>query len=213
MILIYHKRTTFSELRFFYLYPFASLLQSLFAVFVLVFFNDPIAVRVRVQEATINLFTVIEMSFIFYLSMQVLRLQKFKNALKFGFIAFIFSTVLCWLFTDAFLHNAVKIIFIEAILGLLAVSFYFFQLFKLPPTINILNQPAFWINIGILFLFSCTLPLTFLELLNKEFIENNIYFYYINFVSYSILYFFIIRASFCRQTTEKHASDQIWIGA
>ena len=211
IILIYLKRTTFSELKYFYLYPFASLLQTIFAIYGVVFVKVPISLQA--QEATINLFTVIEMSFIFYLSMQVLRLQKLRVALKYGFITFLFSTILCWLFTDAFLHNAVKIIFMEAIVGLLAICFYFIQLFKLPPTINILNEPAFWINIGILFLFSCTLPLTSLELLDKEFIEHNYYFYHINFISYSILHLFIIRASFCRQTRELCVPDHIRISA
>jgi hypothetical protein len=82
---------------------------------------------------------------------------------------------------------------------LIPTFFYFFQLFKLSPTLNLFDQPTFWINIGILFAFSCTLPLTILEYFNQKFVYSNFYFYYINFISYSALYVAIIRAYCCQR--------------
>lgn len=46
--------------------------------------------------------------------------------------------------------------------GLIVVAlciYYFFELFQLSRTVNLLRQPAFWICSGLLFYYSCTFPL------------------------------------------------------
>lgn len=42
--------------------------------------------------------------------------------------------------------------------------YYFFELFKLPKAVNLINEPAFWICSGLLFFYSCSFP--FLGLVN-----------------------------------------------
>jgi len=67
---------------------------------------------------------------------------------------------------------AVNILFIQkadsfhtitySIGGLIIVAlciYYFFELFQITPTMNLLRQPAFWICSGLLFYYSCTFPL------------------------------------------------------
>ena len=146
------------------------------------------------MEVSVNIFVVAEVILLYNLFFRVINLQKLRVILKTSLVIFIFYTTTMLVFTDALLMNATKIIVGEAFLILISICLYFIQLFKLPPTLSQFTQPAFWIVIGVLFVFSCTLPLTILEFLAQNYIKGNLYFYYINFICYSVLFLFIIRA-------------------
>ena len=196
----YLKKDKFRELRYFHVYLLASFCQTALLILSVLFFQKKI--RILIGEMSINLFAVVEISFFYWLALHVLERPHLKSILKYTFSAFMLYTFLSWLSTDAFFRYSVRTIIPETIVGLMIAGFYFLQSFNIAVKISLFDQPAFWINLGVLFLFSCTLPLTCLELLNKDFVHNNFYFYFINFISYSVLYLFIIRGYLCNRFNE-----------
>lgn len=92
-----------------------------------------------------------------------------------------------------------KVYTVEAVILLLLCSFYYFELFRKKPSVNLKNEPAFWISTGLLFFMACTLPFSFLD--------NYIAYYYPHLhrvlypifdVFYILLFAMLIKACLCR---------------
>ena len=83
--------------------------------------------------------------------------------------------------------------------AMLPACLYFINLLNVPASQNLFDQPMFWINVGLLFTFSCILPLNILEFFSQKYLFANFDLYYINYVSYAINYFFIARAYACKR--------------
>ena len=201
------NRKRFSELRYFHFYPIAGLIQTITFITSAIYVENRI--KFKVIESSINIFTILEVILIYHLGFQIIKVRKLRNVLIFFLFSFFLYALLTWGFTNAFLINSSRMFPIESLVVLIPTCFYFFQLFKLPPTFNLFNQPAFWINIGILFAFSCTLPLSTLEFFNKKFIDSNFYFYYINFISYSFLYLSIAKGYCCRKKSSYEFDTEV----
>ena len=83
---------------------------------------------------------------------------------------------------------------------LLAMSLYYFkELFRKPPDLNLKNDPVFWISTGALFFFACTLPYSWVEnFIGRNYFELYDAFYSIFYIFYILLFIMIIRAYLCK---------------
>ena len=198
----FYNRKKFPELKFFHFYPLAGICQTLASFISMLFLNS----SERTSEASINIFSLTELILIYDLALRTMKIEKLRYSLKILLIAFSGYVLINWAFTAQFYHSA-EIIPYEEVLILIPTSLYFFQLFKLPATFDLLQSPAFWINIGIFFMFSCTGPLSILEYFYPNFVHLNHNFYYINFVSYTVLYLFIVKGYMCIRKDKIEASQ------
>ncbi len=101
-----------------------------------------------------------------------------------------------------------KVYTIEGVILLALCVFYFFELFKKLPFLNLRNEPAFWISTGLLFFMACTLPFSFLENYIGNYLPH-LYdlLYPIFYVFYILLFATITRAYLCKPMKSKFASD------
>ncbi len=192
----YRRKNKFKELKYFYLYPIASLAQTIFSLVVVGCLDGKI--ESKCMHISVEVFLFLEVLLIYNFSSNVIKMNSHRLILKVFFIAFLFYSIGILFFTDT-IFNSGKIITAETCIIILSVCFYFIELFRLPPTLNIMDEPAFWINIGVLFLFSCTLPSVVLMYLVDMYILSDSYYYFINFMGYSVLFLFIIRGYLCRK--------------
>jgi len=88
---------------------------------------------------------------------------------------------------------------VEGVILFMICLFYFIEFFKKPPTLNLKNEPVFWISTGALFFFAGTLPYSVLE---NHIIRNyrDVYYpsYSIFYIFYILLFLMIIRAYLCK---------------
>jgi hypothetical protein len=206
-IISFIHRKKFQELKYFHIYPLAGLGQSIFFIISVCSFDKVIGHKII--EASVNIFTLIEVGLFYHLSFQSITIKYFKQIIRFSLLTFGIYCSILWIFTNAFTHNSSRLFPIEGIIILIPICFYFINLFKLPPTLNLFNQPSFWINIGMLFAFCCIFPLNLLEYFLQKFVNTNFYFYYINFVSYAVLYFFVTRAYLCKIEVKERMEPNI----
>ena len=154
-----------------------------------------------------NFFTVIEFCFYLWIISLIISNSRIKKIIR---ITLIFYA----------LASSVNIIFIQkmkafhtgsyAIGCLLIVGvcvYYFFELFKLPKSVKLKNNPAFWICSGLLFFYCCGFPLygmfNFLSGISKLIIKN---FYSIIIILNIFLYSLFTIAFLCRLKTRKYTS-------
>ena len=198
----FNNRKRFSELKFFHFYPIAGISQTLTIVINALFLNG----NGRVIEASIGIFSLIEVILIYDFALRVTQITAWKYILKLLLIAFCIFTIISWAFASQFYHSS-KIIPYDEVLILIPTCSYFFQLFKSPASCDLQNTPAFWINIGVFFVLSCTFPLSILDYFYPKFVLSNMDFYYINFISYTFLYLLIIKGYLSKTNSDSVASQ------
>jgi hypothetical protein len=191
------NRRKFKELNFFHWYPIVALLQSTVSLtsMVLGLYNSYDLISI-----SISLFVVFEFLCIYFFAFRIVRLKRPKILLKVVFSAFLLYVLFMWTFDNAF-HRHYQVFFIQASILLLPSLLYFYQIFVLPIRINPVNEPAFWINVGILFFSSSTIPLFILENYSRDFISHNRYLYSISYTAYGVFFLLICKAYLCKVTT------------
>lgn len=200
------KRNKFKELKWLFIYPLFSSIQTILDFLVGYVFNEiPTESRSLTHSYSINFFLAIEFFSIYlyiYLSTEA---DKFKKILGVLFVLYFLIILISWFVYKGLSKYPFNLIFIQAFLILLLAIIRLIDLFKNTPTINLFNTPSFWIIIGSLFYFLCTLPIyiarNFVFLADGYAIENGIY--SINFICYSIFFLLIIRAYLCKPTAKQ----------
>ena len=196
------RRNASNALRNFHYYPIAGCLQSTMTFVAIILLGDNSFIITR---CTISLFVVIEFLAIYLLEFRIIVLPPERLLLKVLFAGFIIYVIYMWVFTEAF-YRYYQTFFIQSLVLLVPVILYFLQTLRLPSSEDLRNQPAFWVNIGILFLFSSSIPLFLLEIDSRQFITHNRYLYSINYMAYGIFYLFICKAYLCRTVTRLNYS-------
>ena len=192
----YRHRHKFAELKYFHLYPIASLTQGIFAC-ATVGLLDPNTAW-KYSRISIMIFIFLEAILLYNFFSNAIKVNSLKFILKALFIGFFIFSIAIFVLTNTFL-NSEMIITGETCVVILSVCLYFKQLFRMPASHEIIEEPAFWINIGVLFVFSCTLPAMTLSFFGQGSILSDSYAFIINFVGYSVLFLFIIRGYLCRK--------------
>ena len=195
----YHHRNKFNELKYFHLYPIASLLQGIFSLLAVSSLDANRAWTF--SRVSVVVFVFLEALLLYNFFSNTIKIKSFKIILKVLFIAFLLYSIAVFALTKTFLNSGM-IITGETTIVILSVCLYFVQLFRIPASQDILGKPAFWINIGILFVFSCTFPAIALSFFGQGFILSYSYFFFINFMGYSVLFLFIIRGYLCKREQE-----------
>ena len=152
-----------------------------------------------------NFFTVFEFCFYLWVISLIISNKQIKKISRITIVLFMSIAL-------------VNIIFIQRMRAfhtvtyafgcLLIVAFcicYFFELFKLPKSVKLKNNPAFWICSGLLFFYCCGFPLygmfNFLSGISKLIIRN---FYSIIIILNIFLYSLFTIAFLCRIKTRKY---------
>jgi hypothetical protein len=116
-------------------------------------------VRGDASHAMYNFFSVLEFTFYLFVLGEIIRNTRIKRLVRYTI----------WLYDVLALGN---IIFIQKIYGFPALTYalgcllivivciyYFFELFQLPHSLALTQQPAFWICSGLLFFYCCSFPI------------------------------------------------------
>ena len=199
----YRKRKKFAELRLYYLYPISALAQIL-AFFIAALLCGRKAAYM-LSESSVNIFLFVEVGLYYLISFRAIR-NSFQRAIILTLAAsFLVSCAYLWTTTNSFFHNSERLAPLEALIMLIPSCIYFLNLFRLPASINLFDQPIFWINIGVLFTFFCILPINLLEYFMSKFVTRNLDLYYsIIYFCYTVNYFFVARAYLCQPNAQVH---------
>src|SRR5215204_1550762 len=198
-VLGFVHRKKFPELKFMALYPMASLFQGLFTYYSWISENSTLS---RADIISESLFIFFEFIIIFSFFDKVIILKKFKLYIRIIFVLHIVFILLMWTFTEAFHKHVYKTYLADSLCILSFCFLYFFQLFKLPPESNLLNSPSFWVTLGCLFYFSCTIPLFFADSILIA-LPHYYTLYSINFLAYTVLFLSISKAFLCNPVLRK----------
>ena len=152
-----------------------------------------------------NFFTVFEFCFYLWVISLIISNKKVKKIIRFTLLIYVFSAIMNILFIQKMkmFHT------VTYSLGcLLIVSFciyYFLELFRLPKSVKLKNDPAFWICSGLLFYYCCGFPLfgliNFVNGLPRLIIKN---FQTIVTIMNIFLYSLFTIAFLCRIKTRKY---------
>jgi hypothetical protein len=135
-------------------------------------------------------------SLLFY---KVIKSRLTKTIISSTMIIFPLACVLYWIKFKTITINPYDLSVIEILYLVSICLVYFFELFKLPPTRKLTNEPEFWFLTGILLYLVCLLP----NCLMLQFIPlNDLYQYDILemavFVACILLNIFFTKASLCK---------------
>lgn len=196
------NRKKFRTIRHFYLYPLASFIQmvAFHAAYITGF---DLKTQNAIAYWTVNIFLLVEFLMISHFFLTVLKSPTMKAILYTISILYLALVCYLWFQETGPLKNAKNLFIPEAIVLLTLCILYFIELFTRPLTIKLSEDFNFWISLGVMFYFGCTLPL-FLVLkldLNTIYFEST-YVYFINYICYSIFFLLIARAYLCREKNE-----------
>lgn len=180
-----------------------------------IFFITPVLPRdliayskvITVEELSDYIFTSVEFLLFYFYFKKILRSSFYKQVLT--IICYLFLSIVCTiLFHDLILFRKVQTSSVGFLFNIQAVSllipsiFYYFEIFRSEPTLDLLQDPSFWIATGLCFFMISTLPFS---LLLNNFYKSNIVVYYnlftVFYVFYIILFSMIIRAYLCKPKT------------
>jgi hypothetical protein len=200
-IIGYFNRQKFKYLRLFPVYALVSAIQILISL-ACVFFRIP-TFR-HIINYSVLIFVIIEF-FVFYnFLFQVIKNKHFKRSMQIMQTASIsFGLYICLDFPDS---NTIPLSFniVNSTLLFIPCLFFFYEVFKTPPSTSLANQPSFWIIIGFAFMIICTLPFNLLEtyfLINMTDLYNQIC--TLSYVFYCLIFFLICKAFLCKPIITK----------
>jgi hypothetical protein len=123
-----------------------------------------------------NFFTVIEFCFYLWIINRIVNNVKIKMAIKTTLLVYAAIAII----NIVFIQKIQRFHSVTYAFGCLIIVtfciYYLFELFKLPKSVKLKNNPAFWICSGLLFFYCCGFPLfgltNFLNGISKLIINN-----------------------------------------
>ena len=191
-------RNKYFALSNFHWYPIAALVQSLICLTAFGIWGH---IPQKIQYITINIFEVIEFLFIYSFCLRTLTFKLFRKIVKALLVVFFLYLLFMWIFMNAF-NKYYEVYIAQSTFLLVPPVLFFLQTLKLPSNNTLLDEPAFWINIGILFFFSSTIPLFVLEAYFRNFINQNDALFSISYIAYGVFFLLITKAYLCKPTTK-----------
>lgn len=195
----YRKRH--KELSHLFIYSFASLLQNTISVIIIGKTIFTFNITSKVESISIHIFIILEFFCIYFFFLKTSIITGLgKKMLPIFIMPFLYFYLSKWITKENFLKNISDTYFLDSCFILLPCFIYLFQLFAKPPTLNLLNEPSFWFNAGILIYLTLTLPVFFMiDFFRKKPMQPAIN--DINFIGYCIVFSFLIRAYLCKPKT------------
>jgi hypothetical protein len=151
-----------------------------------------------INDSSIHMFIVLEFTCIYFFFLKTSILSLFtKKILVIGLFTGLCTYFILFITLESFVHDFDKIYFWESCLILLPCFIYIYQLFAKPPILDLLKEPSFWFNVGILIFFTLTLPVFFMidyfENKHLRALVNGI-----NYCGYLIIFSFLIKGYLCK---------------
>jgi hypothetical protein len=153
--------------------------------------------------------TILEFAVFFFFIKKIIGSDKIRKALSplwpmfssYALIYFLYYIIIHGQIDQHFLQN---IFTVQATLLIISCLFYFFDLFKRPPVLDLLILPSFWVVTGLAFFMICTLPFTiFGNYLVKVNNELYVQLFGIFEIFYCLLFIMIIKAFLCIPVTPR----------
>ena len=123
-----------------------------------------------------NFFTVFEFCFYMYVVSLIITSKKMKKTIMVVIMLYTLISVINIIFIQEMRKFHTVTYAFGCLLIVATCVYYFFELFKLPKSPKLKNNPAFWICSGILFFYCCSFPLfglsNFLSDISKLIIKN-----------------------------------------
>ena len=152
-------------------------------------------------------FTTLEFVFYLYVLSCIVSNPKMRSVIRYTLVLNAFIAVIDIFFIQKNGFNSIAYSF-SCLLVISFSIFYFFELFRNPQSKRIINEPEFWICLGLLFYYCSTLPvfgvITVFFTVSQRVI--NILFILLNIMNI-ILYTFFIIAFLCRVRIRKYISQ------
>ena len=153
-----------------------------------------------------NFFTVFEFCFYLWVISHIISNKSVKKIIRIVVILYVPVAIINIIFIQNKMGEFHTVTYAFGCLLIVAFSiYYFFELFKLPKSVKLKNNPAFWICSGLLFFYCCGFPLygltNFLIGISKLIIKN---FYSIITILNIFLYSLFTIAFLCRIKTRKY---------
>lgn len=200
LVIGFKLKNKFPALNIFYLYPLASLLQSATSLIIYDTHNRfNLKNYISVTNAATNVFMLAEFLLIYHFFQKVLLSKSIKQILRVITAVYIIILITDWFFYKEFFNWSTYILVAQAVLILVPALYYFFDLFKNPVVPDLLKTYSFWISLGVVIYFSCTLPIFLFKnfAYNEKGLLTEANLYSINSICYGIFFLLITKAYLC----------------
>jgi hypothetical protein len=149
-LFVYLRVNKVSYLKWFPLFLFSTVVIECVALY--------LANKGQSNTALYNFFTLFEFSYYIILISQAINNRKAKRILYSVVTIYLLITLFNILFIQKNVFHSITYS-LGCLLVVACSVYYFFELFKQPKSSSLLREPAFWICTGLLFYYSCSLPL------------------------------------------------------
>jgi hypothetical protein len=106
-----------------------------------------------------NIFTTLEFVFYFWMLRQIIKNSIAQKIILYCLCLYpvlVLTAILFWI-KPGYFHAPTYAL--GCLLVVAICIYYFFELFQLPHSVNLIREPAFWICSGLLFFYSCSFPI------------------------------------------------------
>lgn len=152
---IYKKKNRELYLKFFVIFLVLSVFIELFASFLL---------QIKKQENTLflfNIFGAFEIVFYIWAIRETIRNKKAKKIMLFVLLFYpVAALINIFFFQGKHGHGFHSFTYaLGCLLIVISCIYYFYELFLIPYSVNLLRQPSFWICTALLFFYAFTYPI------------------------------------------------------
>lgn len=198
-----------------YFIPKSSIYLKLFPPFLLATFLVEMfalyLITIKQSNVTLfNFFTTFEFCFYLWIISLIISNKKMKKIIRITLVIYAFTAIINILFIQKMKMFHTVTYSLGCLLIVLFCIYYFFELFRLPKSIKLQNDPAFWICSGLLFYYCCGFPLfgliNFVNGLPRLVIKN---FQTIVMIMNFFLYSLYTIAFLCRIRTRKYTLSSL----
>lgn len=106
-----------------------------------------------------NFFTVFEFCFYLFIINLIIGNQRIRKAIQLTGILYAIAAVVNIFFIQKMKTFHTVTYALGCLLIVIYCIYYFLELFRFPRSVNLVNNPAFWICTGLLFFYCCGFPL------------------------------------------------------
>lgn len=156
-----------------------------------------------------NFFSVMEFCFYFYVISLIIANVRMKKIVRIAIILYALAATINILFIQGMKMIHTITYSIGCLLVVIFCIYYFLELFRLPRSVKLHSNPAFWICSGLLFYYCCGFPLyglfNYLMKISDLFVRN---FYTIITILNIFLYSLFTIGFLCRIKIRKYTSSQ-----
>jgi|SRR5688572_21470743 len=194
-----------------YFTPKSSIYLKLFPPFLLATFLVELfalyLITIKQSNVTLfNFFTTFEFCFYLWIISLIISNKKMKKIIRVTLIVYVFTAIINILFIQKIKTFHTVTYSLGCLLIVLFCIYYFLELFRLPKSMQLKYNPAFWLCSGLLFYYGCGVPLfglvNFVNGLPRLIIKN---FQTIVTIMNIFLYSLFTIAFLCRIKTRKYS--------